>query len=96
MIIVHFATVKRRLHKEKSFFQGYIKMKDKLKKSFPFQIRRKRLARLGGSDQPASPPEPQKPIEEPAPMEEDESQRIRSQSSVRQQKFSSNQKCKQK
>ena len=87
MIIVHFAIVKRRLHKEKSFFQGYIKMKDKLKKSFPFQIRRKRLARLGGSDQPASPPEPQKPIEEPAaPMEEDESQRIRSQSSVRQQK----------
>ena len=60
-------------------------MKDKLEKSFPFQIRRKRLARLGGSDQPASPPDPQKPIEEPAPMEEDESQRIRSQSSVRQQ-----------
>jgi len=42
------------------------------------EIRRKRLARLAGSEPPASPPEPPKEVvpsevvEEPAPMEEDE------------------------
>ena len=60
---------------------------------FDFQIRRKRLARLAGSEPPASPPEPPKEVvptdvvEEPAPMEEDiEGQKAsvtRSQSSVR-------------
>ena len=61
--------------------------------NFDFQIRRKRLARLAGSEPPASPPEPPKEVvpadvvEEPAPMEEDsEGQKAsvtRSQSSVR-------------
>ena len=60
---------------------------------FDLQIRRKRLARLAGSEPPASPPEPPKEVvptdvvEEPAPMEEDiEGQKAsvtRSQSSVR-------------
>ena len=52
---------------------------------FCFQIRRKRLARLAGSEPPSSPPEPPAPKEEPAPMEEDETQKAcvtRSQSSV--------------
>merc|ERR1712223_342593 len=44
------------------------------------EIRRKRLARLAGSEPPASPPEPPKEVAtevevEPSPMEEDETQK---------------------